>query len=138
MFCFSPIHGKSVLKLLQQIDPSKAVGLDNLGGRTLASYHTTYKSFHSNFSFSRSMQNRKIKTSLQKRALLLSQKTIAQFHCFHLFQNYLKKSYICKPKVSISIIPVKSALAMPVKICSLCTDRQVSVECIVRKPDWYL
>ena len=34
-FRFSPTPEKSVLKLLQQIDPSKAVGLDNLGGRFL-------------------------------------------------------------------------------------------------------
>ena len=35
IFHFSPVAEESVLKLLQQIDPSKAVGLDNLGGRFL-------------------------------------------------------------------------------------------------------
>jgi hypothetical protein len=34
-FCFSPTPEKSILKLLQQIGPSKAVGLGNLGGRFL-------------------------------------------------------------------------------------------------------
>ena len=34
-FRFSPTPEALVLKLLQQIDPSKATGLDNLGGRFL-------------------------------------------------------------------------------------------------------
>ena len=56
-FHFSPVTKEIVLKLLQQIDPSKAVGLDNLGGgifkrrreRNRKPHYTAYKSFHRNF-----------------------------------------------------------------------------------------
>ena len=34
-FTFVPTSKESILKLLQKIDPSKAIGLDNLGGRFL-------------------------------------------------------------------------------------------------------
>ena len=105
-FSFTQTPEETVLALLQKVDPSKAVGLDNLGGRLLK-YGATelsrpvsqliYISIKSSV-FPEQCKISKLKHYIRT-ALLLYQKTIGQFHYFLFSQNCLKKLYICKLKI---------------------------------------
>ena len=90
---------ETVLALLQKVDPSKAVGLDNLGGRFLNDGATELSRPVAqliNLSIKSSVFPEQCKTTLQDSC---TKKNIGQFHYFLFSQNCLKKLYICKLKI---------------------------------------
>ena len=105
-FTFTPTTEEIVLKILQCIDPAKAVGLDNLGGRFLKDgagelLLTVTKLI--NLSITSSVFPNQCKVAklkpLYKKAQLWNRKIIDLFHSFHFSQNYSKKLYIYKLRI---------------------------------------
>ena len=95
-----------VLALLQNIDPSTAVGLDNLGGRFLKDGATELSlpvAQVINLSIKSSVFPEQCKIAklkpLYKKGSALVPKTIGQFYYFLFSQNCSKKLYICKVKI---------------------------------------